>query len=144
MTTGSRRPPPPPASRTTLPMSRSVFAPLANGLIDDQDRRPRPVQHGLDSLVSEPGRDSSLPASAPSLHDETGVLVSTATGASVTSSFQVLADSVLMQDPGLIERIMRETLRPMLKTWLDDHLPNLVERLVRAEIERVARGGRAH
>jgi cell pole-organizing protein PopZ len=28
----------------------------------------------------------------------------------------------------------------MLKTWLDDNLPGLVERLVRAEIERVARG----
>ena len=31
---------------------------------------------------------------------------------------------------------------PMLKAWLDDNLPGLVERLVRAEIERVARGGR--
>jgi cell pole-organizing protein PopZ len=28
----------------------------------------------------------------------------------------------------------------MLKTWLDDNLPGVVERLVRAEIERVARG----
>jgi cell pole-organizing protein PopZ len=33
-------------------------------------------------------------------------------------------------------------LRPMLKQWLDDNLPAVVERLVRAEIERVARGGR--
>jgi cell pole-organizing protein PopZ len=33
-------------------------------------------------------------------------------------------------------------MRPMLKTWLDDNLPALVERLVRTEIERVARGGR--
>jgi cell pole-organizing protein PopZ len=32
----------------------------------------------------------------------------------------------------------------MLKQWLDDNLPVLVERLVRAEIERVARGGRDH
>jgi hypothetical protein len=31
-------------------------------------------------------------------------------------------------------------LRPMLKSWLDDNLPGLVERLVRTEIERVARG----
>ena len=28
----------------------------------------------------------------------------------------------------------------MLKAWLDDNLPALVERLVRAEIERVSRG----
>jgi len=28
----------------------------------------------------------------------------------------------------------------MLKGWLDENLPHMVERLVRAEIERVARG----
>ena len=78
----------------------------------------------------------------PTGDDEGGSLISSVASASVTSSFKVLADTVLLQDPGLIERIARETLRPMLKTWLDDHLPNLVERLVRAEIERVARGGR--
>lgn len=36
-----------------------------------------------------------------------------------------------------IEDIVREELRPLLKQWLDAHLPDLVERLVRAEIERV-------
>jgi uncharacterized protein len=33
-------------------------------------------------------------------------------------------------------------MRPMIKTWLDDNLPHVVERLVKAEIERVSRGGR--
>ena len=42
--------------------------------------------------------------------------------------------------PDTLEDLVRELLRPMLKTWLDDNLPNLVERLVRAEIERVSRG----
>jgi cell pole-organizing protein PopZ len=36
-----------------------------------------------------------------------------------------------------IEDIVREEMRPILKQWLDAHLPPLVERLVRAEIERV-------
>jgi cell pole-organizing protein PopZ len=40
-----------------------------------------------------------------------------------------------------IEDLVREELRPLLKQWLDDQLPLLVERLVRAEIERVV--GRA-
>ena len=40
-----------------------------------------------------------------------------------------------------IEDVVREELRPLLKAWLDQHLPPLVERLVRAEIERVV--GRA-
>lgn len=36
-----------------------------------------------------------------------------------------------------IEDLVREELRPLLKAWLDTHLPLLVERLVRTEIERV-------
>ena len=39
-----------------------------------------------------------------------------------------------------LEDVVRETLRPMLKSWLDEHLPSLVERMVEAEIERVTRG----
>ena len=40
-----------------------------------------------------------------------------------------------------LEDIVREEMRPMLKSWLDQNLPPLVERLVRAEIDRVV--GRA-
>lgn len=36
-----------------------------------------------------------------------------------------------------IEDVVREELRPLLKEWLDTHLPATVERMVRAEIERV-------
>jgi cell pole-organizing protein PopZ len=36
-----------------------------------------------------------------------------------------------------LEEIVREEVRPMLKSWLDSHLPSIVERLVRTEIERV-------
>jgi len=36
-----------------------------------------------------------------------------------------------------IEDVVREEIRPILRDWLDSHLPPLVERLVRAEIERV-------
>ena len=36
-----------------------------------------------------------------------------------------------------IEDLVREEMRPLLKNWLDTHLPPLVERLVRAEIERL-------
>jgi cell pole-organizing protein PopZ len=38
------------------------------------------------------------------------------------------------------EDVVRETLRPMLKSWLDENLPDVVERMVEAEIERVTRG----
>jgi cell pole-organizing protein PopZ len=36
-----------------------------------------------------------------------------------------------------LEGIVREMLRPLLRDWLDSHLPGIVERLVREEITRV-------
>jgi hypothetical protein len=72
--------------------------------------------------------------------DERGQLLSKATTAAVDSAFNALAHTVLVQNARTLDDLVREMLRPMLKTWLDDNLPRMVERLVRAEIERVARG----
>ncbi len=69
-------------------------------------------------------------------------ILSPSANASVASAFQALSASVSIANAEMIERNVREMLRPMLKQWLDDNLPVMVERLVRAEIERVARGGR--
>lgn len=71
-------------------------------------------------------------------------LVSPQTAYQAQNSFQELADSIMARatgDRGL-ENMTQDLLRGMLKNWLDDNLPDLVERLVREEIERVARRGR--
>jgi uncharacterized protein len=74
-------------------------------------------------------------------HDDgRGGLMSNATSAAVDSAFNALAQTVLVHNARTLEDLVREMLRPMLKVWLDDNLPGLVERLVRAEIERVSRG----
>jgi cell pole-organizing protein PopZ len=67
-------------------------------------------------------------------------LLSQATDATVSHAFDLLASTVLTRNARTIEDLVQDMLRPMLKAWLDDNLPVLVERLVRAEIERVARG----
>jgi hypothetical protein len=67
-------------------------------------------------------------------------LISSATSAAVDSAFNTLAQTVLVKNARTLEDLVREMLRPMLKAWLDDNLPGMVERLVRAEIERVSRG----
>jgi hypothetical protein len=67
-------------------------------------------------------------------------LISTSTSAAVDSAFNSLAHTVLVQNARTLEDLVREMLRPMLKAWLDDNLPGMVERIVRAEIERVSRG----
>jgi uncharacterized protein len=83
----------------------------------------------------------SVPRHA-SVDDAVEPLTSRETDAAVTHSFETLAVGLAAQNPTMIEGIVREMIRPMLKTWLDDNLPSVVERLVRAEIQRVARGGR--
>ncbi len=63
-----------------------------------------------------------------------------AAGASVETLMRTLAserNSAVQRGGPTIEDLVRSELRPLLKDWLDNHLPPLVERLVRAEIERV-------
>jgi hypothetical protein len=67
-------------------------------------------------------------------------LLSRTASAAVDSAFASLAHTVLSQNARTLDDLVKEMLRPMLKSWLDDNLPSLVERLVRAEIERVSRG----
>jgi cell pole-organizing protein PopZ len=82
-----------------------------------------------------PGRQATV--------DPSGILSDDASDATA-SAFNRLADTIVAQATAgnrSVEEITREVLRPMLKSWLDEHLPRVVERLVREEIERVARRG---
>jgi cell pole-organizing protein PopZ len=90
---------------------------------------------------SDVGFDEATERPAPSPPPQERVaLISNATSAAVDSAFSALAQTVLVQNARTLEDLVREMLRPMLKSWLDDNLPGMVERLVRAEIERVSRG----
>ncbi|WP_028753899.1 PopZ family protein [Rhizobium leucaenae] len=72
----------------------------------------------------------------------TSSLMSESAGAQVARSFDELAAAIDGSERRSLDEIAQEMLRPMLQEWLDDNLPTLVERLVREEIERVARGPR--
>ncbi len=60
----------------------------------------------------------------------------------VHTAFDQLASTILSNQARTLEDLVKDMMRPMLKHWLDDNLPVLVERLVREEIERVSRGRR--
>ena len=94
---------------------------------EPEDFGPEPI------IVPEPvlKNAAAAPAAEP--------LLSGKAGASVSGAFALLSESVKPAQPQTVEDLMKEMLRPMLKAWLDDNLPPLVERLVREEIERVAR-----
>ena len=79
------------------------------------------------------GEDAS-----PQPTNNAGLLSRKATAA-VGSAFNRLSETARKHEPTL-EDVVRETLRPMLKSWLDENLPHVVERMVQEEIERVTRG----
>jgi cell pole-organizing protein PopZ len=87
----------------------------------------------------DPARPAAA-ASPPVLRAAEEGLLSPGTTAAVDLAFNTLAQTILVQNSRSLEDLVREMLKPMLKAWLDDNLPGLVERLVRAEIERVSRG----
>ncbi|KQV83613.1 DUF2497 domain-containing protein [Rhizobium sp. Root1220] len=79
----------------------------------------------------------------PSLVEDTQqALLSQNAGLQIARSFEELAAAIDGAERRSLDEIAEDMLRPMLRDWLDDNLPTLVERLVREEIERVARGPR--
>ena len=74
-----------------------------------------------------------------SIEEQRRRCVPTAVNNAVHSARNALAQTVLVENVRTLEDLVREMLRPMLRSWLDDNLPTLVERLVLVEIERIAR-----
>ena len=102
----------------------------------------RTIDAASDVVFTDSAPDTgpiARPASTPPASDYQG-LISNATVSAVDSAFNTLAHTVLGNNARTLEDLVKEMLRPMLKGWLDDNLPNMVERIVRAEIERVSRG----
>jgi len=163
-------PPPPPSARVTPPEpslddEAVAAAPEPVAEADDQSAdildlteqmatpapppaNPAPQFRTIDGSfdVSYEDEKSAAPMPEPrrafddSRAEERSQLLSSSTSAAVDSAFNTLAQTVLVQNARTLEDLVREMLRPMLKAWLDDNLPGMVERLVRAEIERVSRG----
>lgn len=69
-------------------------------------------------------------------------LLSPESGAAIAGAFDQLPRGILAGSHRTVDGLVEDLLRPMLRDWLDDNLPPLVERLVREEIERVSRGRR--
>jgi uncharacterized protein len=142
-------PAPPPAAPTPPPAPAAE--PLANSQ-DDVDASsdivftkrspdappPEPALRIIEERnAPPPAPAAATPPAAPAIDQG---LISSATRAAVDSAFNSLANTVLGQNARTLEDLVKEMLRPMLRAWLDDNLPGLVERIVRAEIERVSRG----
>ncbi len=115
---GSSAPPPP------RPPAEEPLALDASMMVEPPPREPEP-------------RPAAEAGARPGL---VGAAAAAATASAVGSLVKTLAvqrETTTHRGGPTIEDMVREELRPMLREWLDAHLPQLVERLVRAEIERV-------
>ena len=99
-------------------------------------------------LVDEVPPEGDAPDAA-----EAEELVSTVAAAASAEAFSGLAKAVEQDETAArrlpvseggetIEDMVRAMLKPMLSEWLDAHLPDIVERLVEEEIQRLSRSGR--
>jgi cell pole-organizing protein PopZ len=136
-------------SSDILDLTESMAAPMPQSSSSAPSPAPSAASHsapqfrtidGSSDVGFDEGSESLAASVARYGGDDRGRLISSEASAAVDSAFNALAQTVLVQNARTLEDLVREMLRPMLKTWLDDNLPGMVERLVRAEIERVSRG----
>jgi uncharacterized protein len=127
VTAAPSRPTPPPASAKTTTPANAAANSQTGAMAAPAPPQPRPAP----GFTTKP--------EPPPLIDRG--LISNETIAAVDSAFNTLANTIIGQKARTLEDLVKEMLRPMLKSWLDDNLPSLVERIVRVEIERVSRGG---
>jgi cell pole-organizing protein PopZ len=67
-------------------------------------------------------------------------LVSETSAMAAANAFGQLSAAVAMPADGqTLDGVVRELLRPLLKAWLDEHLPSIVEAKVAEEVQRIAR-----
>lgn len=147
------------APKSAQPAKPAALEPAASTMPGPVDFVPNGSRNGsggqsLDILELTDSMTSPTPRTAPDMgfgeglekpslqngRDPQSQLLSRSTSAAVDSAFSALAQNALSQNSGSLEHLVRELLRPLLKAWLDENLPGMVERLVRSEIERLSRG----
>jgi len=125
-------PPPPVVEPDVFDLTEAVELPTPNIDLDFEDVVEAPPPPPPKPRPAPPAPVMRAPPEAP--------LLSTDAVRSIGASFDSLG-ALAFASGGTVEGLVKEMLRPILKEWLDQNLPPLVERLVKAEIER-ARGGR--
>lgn len=114
--------------------------PARQPVIDMQDHEEPPAQ----PAYTPPPRPQ-----APVVEDRTagaGLMSDITADVSAHAMARLLAGNVAVERdlPGRVgnvtlEDMTRELLRPLLKTWLDQNLPDVIERMVAKEIEKISR-----
>lgn len=137
------------ADQTRDPSMEEILASIRR-IITDEGDAPAPAgtlavpapEVAEDDPVVEPVADV-LELTQPLPEVVTGPpLLSEATAAVASQSLSALSGLLVRNYEGAdntLESLVREMLKPMLREWLDANLPELVERIVAREVERITR-----
>ena len=129
--------------------------PLPEPLIEVDLRDPEPepesdathVLNELQKIADEAPASFAAPL-APSAPDSDDSVFSGIAAAATLGAFSKLSETVTLERQRAaagsvtLEDIVKELLTPILRQWIDQHVPGLVERLVREELEKLARQAR--
>jgi cell pole-organizing protein PopZ len=146
-------PPPPPEEEEDDVLELTEPAPLpaeTHGDLDVFAAEPTPAPPPPPEVKAP---EPAPPPPKPIVHEETAFapsfsgaaldedrLISGGTEDKAASHFGKLSQSVAMPAYGrTLEDVVAELLKPLLKDWLDEHLPGIVEEKVQAEVDRISR-----
>jgi cell pole-organizing protein PopZ len=119
------------------PSMEEILASIKRVIREDA-RPPAQPRRGKSGEPSGSSDDDVLELNGPI--DEPGpTLVSDDAAAASRQSLAALSSmrETAAADQGALEAVVRDMLRPMLKDWLDQNLPLMVEELVTREIARI-------
>jgi hypothetical protein len=131
-----------PASGEAVARPKAALPELRPTLQETAAPKPAGLAPGPQAELQAPGAMSAKPSPGPAAEAAGRSIVSPTTIRQVSAAFDDLNHAVETETRRSFDEIAEDVLRPMLQEWLDDNLPRLVERLVREEIQRVARGTR--
>ncbi|PIB92688.1 DUF2497 domain-containing protein [Caulobacter sp. FWC2] len=139
--------PPPPPEPEPEPFDDDILE-LTDPIIAEPEPELPPLESVGDIDVYSPPDPApepvyTPPPSTPAFNrDEMADnLVGDHAASAAASAFGSLSSALLMPKDGrTLEDVVRELLRPLLKEWLDQNLPRIVETKVEEEVQRIARG----
>lgn len=120
-------PPPPPA-----PVVEAAPAPVAPPAPPPPTSSPVSIEM-MDSPMTDKDKASNIVSSetANSVTDQLAKLLAT----------NVTVENEKIGEPGKVtlEDMARELMKPLIKTWLDQNLPSITEKVVQREVEKLSR-----
>jgi uncharacterized protein len=158
-------PPPPPAEVADAAAVDDIFE-LVDRVVAEEDPAPVPepvfeapkeeIEVDLRDSMPEPEPVQPMPPPQPRApqpmpaYEPEGPMFTDNAAAATLGAFSALSETILverqraMANAGnvTLEDIVKELLAPLMRQWIDQHVPSIVERLLREELDKIARQAR--